>query len=125
MVLTAGTRSSSGSTCESARARNNHALSTPKCAWRVPQQIAHWARIGRELEMSPQVNHRAITQVLAGADFYDSLDEHEQAIVREEWVRRATALPGALNYATEIAAAGESYSEADQNVDQVVYPARS
>ena len=32
----------------------------------IPQQIAHWARIGREFEMSLQVNHRAISQVLAG-----------------------------------------------------------
>ncbi|MBS1698287.1 MAG: hypothetical protein JST25_07780, partial [Actinobacteria bacterium] len=31
----------------------------------VPQQIAHWARIGRELELSPQINHRQIARVLA------------------------------------------------------------
>ncbi|MFI7481761.1 hypothetical protein ACH9EU_05015 [Kocuria sp. M1R5S2] len=91
----------------------------------VPQQIAHWARIGRELEMSPRVNHRAIAQVLAGAGSYDSLDEHEQAIVREEWAGRSAALRSALNYAAEFAAAGESYSEADENGDLVVHPARS
>lgn len=91
----------------------------------VPQQIAHWARIGRELEMSPRVNHRAIAQVLAGVGSYDSLDEHEQAIVREEWAGRVTALRSALNYEAEFAAAGESYSEADENGDLVVHPARS
>lgn len=91
----------------------------------VPQQIAHWARIGRELEMSPRVNHRAIARVLAGAVSYDSLDEHEQAIVREEWAGRVTALRSALNYETEFTSAGESYSEADKNGDLVVHPARS
>lgn len=58
----------------------------------VPQQIAHWARIGRELEMSPQVNHRAIAQVLAGDGSYDLLGEREQAVVRSTWAERTTAL---------------------------------
>lgn len=91
----------------------------------VPQQIAHWARIGRELEMSPRVDHRAIVRVLAGAHSYDSLDEHEQAIVREEWASRATALRSALDYRAEFASTGESYSEADENGDLVIHPARS
>lgn len=90
----------------------------------VPQQIAHWARIGRELEMSPQVNHRAVTQVLAGARSYDSLGEPEQAIVREEWADRAEVLRGALNYESELSAAGESYSELDANGNLVIRPAR-
>lgn len=91
----------------------------------VPQQIAHWARIGRELEMSPRVNHRAIVRVLAGAGSYDALDEHEQSIVREEWAGRVAVLRGALNYEAEFASAGESYSEADENGDVVVHTARS
>ena len=90
----------------------------------VPQQIAHWARIGRELEMSPQVNHRAITQVLAGTGSYDSLGEPEQAIVREEWAERATTLRSALSYEAEFTAAGESYSELDDEGNVVVHPAR-
>ena len=89
----------------------------------VPQQIAHWARIGRELEMSPRVNHRLITQVLAGAGSYDALGEHEQAIVRDEWAERATMLRGGLNYAEKFAAAGESYSEANEDGNLVVHPA--
>lgn len=60
----------------------------------VPQQIAHWARIGRELEMSPRVSHREIARVLAGTGSYDSLSEQEQAIVREEWATRIVALRG-------------------------------
>lgn len=90
----------------------------------VPQQIAHWARIGRELEMSPQVNHRAITRVLAGSGSYDSLGEQEQAIVREEWAERIIARREALDYAKQFAAAGESYSEVDEHGNLVVHPAR-
>ncbi|WP_028279061.1 hypothetical protein [Arthrobacter sp. H5] len=89
----------------------------------VPQQIAHWARIGRELEMSPGVNHRAIIQVLAGTSSYDSLGEQEQAIVREEWADRMTALRGELDYAAQFAAAGESYSEVDGDGNLLVHPA--
>ncbi|MGO1325456.1 MAG: TA system antitoxin ParD family protein, partial [Brevibacterium aurantiacum] len=38
------------------------AVAAAKAASRtVPQQIAHWARIGREMESSPTVNHRQIT----------------------------------------------------------------
>lgn len=90
----------------------------------VPQQIAHWARIGRELEMSPRVNHRQIVDVLAGTGSYDALGEQEQAIVREEWTARMTALRGELDYAAEFAAAGESYSEIDEDGNLIVHPAR-
>ena len=90
----------------------------------VPQQIAHWARIGRELEMSPGVNHRAINQVLAGMGPYDSLAEHEQAIVREGWAERMTALRGELDYAAQFTAADESYSEVDEDGNLIVHPAR-
>lgn len=90
----------------------------------VPQQIAHWARIGRELEMSPRVNHGAIARVLAGAGFYDSLAEQEQAIVREQWADRMTALRDELDYAARFAAAGESYSEVDEEGNLIVHPAR-
>lgn len=89
----------------------------------VPQQIAHWARIGRELEMSPQVNHRAVTEVLTGTGSYDGLGEHEQAIVREEWADRATTLRSQQNYAAQFAAAGESYSEVDDDGNLIVHPA--
>lgn len=91
----------------------------------VPQQIAHWARIGRELEMSPGVNHRAIAKVLAGTGSYDSLGEQEQAIVREEWVDRVTVLREGLDYEAEFSAAGESYSEIDEDGNLVVHPARN
>lgn len=91
----------------------------------VPQQIAHWARLGRELEMSPQLNHRAIARVLAGAGSYDSLGEQEQAIVREQWAERSTAFRDGLDYEAEFTATGESYSELDENGNVVVRRSRS
>lgn len=90
----------------------------------VPQQIAHWARIGRELELSPRVNHKQIIKVLAGVGAYDALGEEEQAIVREEWADRARVRRGGLNYAAQFEAAGESYSEADESGNVIVHPAR-
>ncbi|WP_454294237.1 TA system antitoxin ParD family protein [Salana multivorans] len=89
----------------------------------VPQQIAHWARIGRELEMSPRVSHREIARVLAGTGSYDSLSEQEQAIVREEWATRIVALRGALDYSAQFSTDGESYSEADEDGNLVVHSA--
>ena len=86
----------------------------------VPQQIAHWARIGRELEMSPQTNHRKIAQVLDGAGNYDSLEEAEQAIVRNEWSVRMERLRRGLNFAQEFEAMGDSYSELDDGGQVVV-----
>jgi len=88
----------------------------------VPQQIAHGARIGRELEMSPQMNHRQIVRVLDGAASYDSLGEQGQAVVREAWVERAATLRDPLDYAATFAESGESYSEADEDGNLVVHP---
>jgi hypothetical protein len=88
----------------------------------VPQQIAYWARIGRELEMSPEVNQRAIARVLAGAESYDAIGQQEQAIVREKWDERMTALRDELDYATKFTTAGESYSELDDDGKLVIHP---
>lgn len=90
----------------------------------VPQQIAHWARIGRELEMSPKVNHRQVARVLAGAATYDSLSEQEQAIVREEWAERMATRRTTLDYAAQFSVSGESYSEIDEDGNLVIHPAR-
>lgn len=88
----------------------------------VPQQIAHWARIGRELETSPHVNHCQIASVLAGTVSYDELGEHEQAIVREQWAERAAKRRMEVNYAARFEALGESYSELDEDGNVVVRP---
>ena len=89
----------------------------------VPQQIAHRARIGRELEMSPQVNHRQVARVLAGTGSYDSLSEQEQAVVREEWAERAVTQRARLDHAAQLSAAGESCSEVDEDGHLVIHPA--
>lgn len=90
----------------------------------VPQQLAHWARIGRELEMSPGVNQRAIARVLSGTGSYDSLGEEEQALIRAAWADRITTLRGELNYIDQFVATGEAYSEADEEGNLIVHPAR-
>lgn len=51
----------------------------------LSQQIAHWARIGRELERSPGVTTPAVRAVLEGRGGYDLLNVQEQAIVRANW----------------------------------------
>lgn len=79
----------------------------------VPQQIAYWARIGRELERSPQVSQGTITRVLNGVKSYDEINPQEQAVVREKWDERATKLRGELDYAERFSTAGETYSELD------------
>lgn len=88
----------------------------------VAQQIAHWARLGRELELSPDVDLRAVTRVLQGATSYDDLGTVEQAAVREQWAERAAARAQALDLASEFRAAGRSYSEVDDEGNLVLRP---
>lgn len=79
------------------------------------QQVAHWARIGRELEASPAVSHRDIHDVLAGERAYDSLDARSQAIVRAEWAQRMAARIDDLDLAAEFTASGHGWVEADDD----------
>ncbi len=53
------------------------------------RQVAHWARIGREIEASAIISHKDIAEVLAGCQLYDSLSAKEQALVkvRERYAR--------------------------------------
>ena len=90
----------------------------------VPQQIAHWVRLGRELEMSPGVNHRLVARVLAGEGSYDSLGEEEQALVRADWAQRVETRVQELDYAARFEADGDSYSELDDDGNLVVRPTR-
>lgn len=79
------------------------------------QQVAHWARIGREIEASASLSTRDILGVLAGRRNYDTLTVEEQAVVRAEWAERIDARREALNLATVFAAEGRSYVEADDD----------
>lgn len=83
------------------------------------QQIAHWARIGRELEAAGSVSHRAIARVLAGQQDYDGLSAEEQAVVRAEWAERLAACVAGLDLADAFTAEGRSYVELDDSGDVV------
>jgi len=87
------------------------------------QQVAHWARIGRELESSNTISHRAIAAVLDGRRDYDALTDHEQAVVRAEWAERITERREGLNLAKEFADAGRSYVELDRDGNVVRHSA--
>ena len=78
------------------------------------QQIAHWAKIGRELEAAGSVSTRAIAEVLAQRSSYDALTDEEQAIVRAEWAERIEARRAALDLPSEFAAEGRSWVELDE-----------
>jgi hypothetical protein len=79
----------------------------------VPEQIAHWARIGRELERSPDVSVTQVSKVLVGAADYDALPPREQALVRAAWLERMQALGAALDLKREFTASGYRYAELD------------
>ena len=79
------------------------------------QQLAYWARLGRELEASPGVSQRDVELILAGAGSYDDLSVREQAVVRESWDRGVERRIAALDLAAEFRAAGRSWTEADEH----------
>ena len=77
------------------------------------QQIAHWARIGRELEAAGSISSRDIARVLAGSGDYDSLNAREQAVVRAEWVERISARLADLDLERDFTEQDVSYVELD------------
>lgn len=76
------------------------------------QQLAHWARIGRSLEDSPEISTSEIRAVLDGRARYDDLPAREQAVVRATWDERIAATVEQLDFAAEFTAQGRSWSEA-------------
>ncbi len=56
----------------------------PMASRTTTQQIAHWARIGRELEASPEISVEDIARMLRGAQDSDALDPKEQAMALVE-----------------------------------------
>ncbi|GAB2906615.1 ParD-like family protein [Rhodococcus aerolatus] len=79
------------------------------------QQLAHWARIGRELEASTGVSHRDVEAVLAGDRAYDALGEREQAVVRGAWDERVAERLAGLDLTATLAADGLAWAEADED----------
>lgn len=79
------------------------------------QQIAHWARIGRELEASPQVSIEEVSAVLRHSKSYDELGTEEQAVVRALWTERMAALRDALRLDEEFVHEGRPWVELDDS----------
>ena len=79
------------------------------------QQIAHWARIGRELEASSEISIDHVVQVLRGTKDYDLLSAEEQSVVRACWSEKMAALADALRLEEKFVAEGRPYVELDEN----------
>ena len=90
----------------------------------IPQQVSHWARIGRALEMTPRTSITDIERVLTGDASYDDLSDHEQAVVRARWAEISEERRRSLNLAEEFRAAGRQYSGLDDEGNVVVYTPR-
>lgn len=77
------------------------------------QQVAHWARIGREIEASGTIGVREVHEVLAGSRSYDQLSATQQAEVRAEWSERMDARRDALDLVDRFTAEGRTWVELD------------
>lgn len=87
----------------------------PQLSRSVAQQISHWARLGRELERSPDLSVKDIQRVLAGQAGFDDLPPREQAVVRAEWLERMNALRSDLRLDEAFRAGKHQYAELDAN----------
>jgi hypothetical protein len=80
------------------------------------QQLAHWARLGQELEASSGLSHREIERVLAGQVPYDEVGVREQAAVRTTWREQIEDDIASLDLRARFEAEGRTrWSEADES----------
>ena len=80
------------------------------------QQVAYWARIGRELEASGVISAGAINDVLVGRRRYDALGPEDQAVVRAVWAERLDSIAGGINLAERFVAEGRrTWVDIDQD----------
>ena len=86
----------------------------------VAEQISHWARLGRELERSPDISLTRIHKVLSGASQYDALSTEEQAVVRTQWVERMEMLRSQLRLDRDYKSRQYRYAELDERGKVVV-----
>jgi hypothetical protein len=77
------------------------------------QQIEHWARIGREIELASTLAQRDIAAVLAGSMEYDSLATEEQAVVRAKWARLVRERRESLDLVRDFGLRDETYVDID------------
>jgi hypothetical protein len=73
------------------------------------QQIAHWARLGREVEASRMISVHAVNSVLEGHASYDDLPAEDQAVVRAAWTDGLDAVAEGFDLAAEFVAAGRAH----------------
>lgn len=86
------------------------------------QQLAHWARLGRELEASSGLSQRDIDRVLAGQLSYDDIGDREQAAVRTAWREGVDADLASLDLRARFEAQGRTrWSEADEHGNVIVH----
>lgn len=84
------------------------------------QQLAHWARIGREFESSAGVSARDVEAVLAGDGSYDRLHEREQAVVRAGWDERLAERIETFDLGAVIEQQGVGWAENDDDGNLVI-----
>jgi hypothetical protein len=89
----------------------------------VAEQISHWARLGRELERSPEVSLARIQKVLEGKAQYDGLAAEEQAVVRTQWAERMKGLHAQLRLDREFLQKHYDYAELDDKGRVLIRPA--
>lgn len=77
------------------------------------QQIEHWARIGREIELASSLAQRDIAAVLAGSLDYDTLGTEEQAVVRARWAELMRERRESLDLVRNFGVRGETYVDMD------------
>ena len=94
----------------------------PRMSRSVAEQLSHWARLGRELERSPDVSLTLIQRTLDGQGDYDALPQKEQAVVRAMWAERLGTLRGQLRLDVNFAESGHRYAELDDKGRIVTRP---
>ena len=86
------------------------------------QQLAHWARLGRELEAASGLSQRDFDRVLAGQLSYDDIGEREQAAVRTAWREGIDTDLTSLDLQARFEAQGRTRrSEADEQGNVIVH----
>jgi len=86
------------------------------------QQLAHWARLGRELEAASGLAQRDIDRVLAGQLSYDDIGDREQAAVRTAWREGIDADLTSLDLRARFEAQGRTrWSEVDKQGNVIVH----
>lgn len=91
----------------------------------LSEQMAHWVRVGRELERCPELTASSVQAVIEGHGNYDALNSLEQVMVRADWSERIDTARRNLRLDLILAAQGREVVELDQQGKLVVRTAES